>query len=355
MKRQKMTRAAGRVLLALVASFALVMAGCSQPGDGYEGDDGNNTEQNGGDGNNTNGGGGGNTNTGGGNGQQTGGGNGDGNGQQTGGGSGDGDGGDNGGNTGNGGGSGSGEVDDSKDTFGEVNWGPEYLPNSFGDTAIQNKYKMHIKTDTENPKVDIIQKYKDTEASIYVNCGGIPVDTSLGSNNFAVVGSGLYLYLTNFTAKETKFIITVAGKEYESYVYNADGMGTDDKTVAPDEDEDDEPEEPVDVPEGLTWDNNDKVTVLEGYKVYVGNPEVLDKNNNNGDIQIKNWDGEDGIYFACKNAVELSCSLKNSAVQNATVLVYLSNFAESEETAFKLFCDGQESVCVVLNENVTTE
>ncbi|MCH5295654.1 MAG: hypothetical protein J1F14_07140 [Treponema sp.] len=225
MKRQKMTRAAGRVLLALVASFALVMAGCGQPGDDYDGDDKNKTEQTDGDGNNTNGGGGGNTNTGSGdgNGQQTGGNTGDNGGNA--GGSGDGDGGDNG----NGGGSGSGEVDDSKDTFGVVSWGDiDFLGDGVEGEELGQKYKIHIETNAANPEATNLKKVaaSNDNASIHVVCGSANIITSLGKGNFSTSGADLYLYLTNFKAKETRFTITDNGTEYTCYVYYADGTGT---------------------------------------------------------------------------------------------------------------------------------
>lgn len=214
MKRQKMTRAAGRVLLALVASFALVMAGCSQPGDEYEGDDKNKTEQPG-DGNGDTSGGG----------QQNGDGNGDtnggGNGQQTGGDNGNGGGNDN--DNGNTGGSGSTDSE-----FG-IDWNSEsWLPNGIAGEELGQKYKIYIETDSQSPRANELQKSaaSNDNASIHVICGSSNIITSLGKGNFLTSSANLYLYLTNFTAKETKFTITDDGTEYTCYVYYADGTGT---------------------------------------------------------------------------------------------------------------------------------
>ena len=353
MKRQKMTRAAGRVLLALVASFALVMAGCSQPGDGYEGDDKNKTEQTDGDGNNTNGGGNGNTNTGGGNGN-TNTGSGDGNGQQTGG-DGQQTGGGNDNDNGNAGGAGS-----TNSEF-DIGWNPEWwLQNSTGNDSYKEKYMLYIK-DGEGFTIDTMRPDND-RICVYIACpGGGVVKTSLGKDNFRTDGAQLFIYMDTFTAVETKFIITVGGNDYESYMYYADGTEkTADRTDAPDEEEEEIPPEYVEVPEGINWDDDSDSTVTTlpggatGYKIYVpASQDVIERVDN---IQTPDWGKEQGIYIACMEG-GIKCSLGNNySVQGAGILLHLSNFDAARDTAFKLSCGNRnEIICVVRNENFEAE
>lgn len=343
MKRQKMTRAAGRVLLALVASFALVMAGCSQPGDGYEGDDGNNTEQNG-DGNNTNGGGGGNTNTGSGdgNGQQTGG-----NGQQTGGdgqqtgGDGQqtgGDGQQTGGGSGNGGGSEEGL---------EIEWGPiAYLGDGVAGEELGNKYKMHIKTDTQSPRANELQKVSasNDNASIHVVCGSANIITSLGKGNFSTTGADLYLYLTNFKAKETRFTITDNGTEYTCYVYYADGTGTEVIAIEYSNDPVVGDDGNIDW-SGETWLGDGVGGVTNQYKI-IASVGIVDNIQKSG-IAVKA-----AIYIRAFPSTFSSCSLAEDeyAGQGDFVYLYIDAFTYKETKFTITLQDGSENEFWVYND-----
>lgn len=104
-----------------------------------------------------------------------------------------------------------------------IDWSSyEWLGDGAGGGAYAEKYKMAVAEG--QTAVNIQQPGFAAEAGIYSYFPVALSSCSLAANECVLEGSGIVMYLSAFTAKETKVVVTDANNtEYICYVYYADG------------------------------------------------------------------------------------------------------------------------------------
>lgn len=107
----------------------------------------------------------------------------------------------------------------------------EWIANGVPGKDYTDKYKFYCegsginKNNIQNPAS--VSNFNDC---IHLQCPGTITSCSLGTENYSSQGTGLFVYLKAFTARETEFTVTCDnGQTYTCYVYYA---GTD-ETVLP--------------------------------------------------------------------------------------------------------------------------
>lgn len=105
-----------------------------------------------------------------------------------------------------------------------IDWSAyDYLGDGAGEGAYSNKYKVAAAFGQN--VVNIQPSLNGGIASIYTYFSAAVTGCSLESDQYAVNGAGVYLYLSAFSAKETAVTVTAGGVEYEFTVYYEDGTG----------------------------------------------------------------------------------------------------------------------------------
>ena len=104
-------------------------------------------------------------------------------------------------------------VDDTDTT---IDWsGIGFAGDGAGGGAYSNKYKFYC--DVENVSLVNIQESFGTEAGLLCNFPAALSSSSL--SGYAVQGAGALLYLSSFTAKETKFTVTDTNEQHTHVMY----------------------------------------------------------------------------------------------------------------------------------------
>ena len=96
-----------------------------------------------------------------------------------------------------------------------------FLGDGAGGGAYTNKYKVDA---AFGQKVVNVQLDGDKPA-IYSSFGAPVTSCTLPADQYRIEGSGIYLYLTAFTAKETTVSVESGGAAYDFKVFYADGTG----------------------------------------------------------------------------------------------------------------------------------
>ena len=116
-----------------------------------------------------------------------------------------------------------------------IDWNAyDYLGDGAGEGAYSNKYK--VAAAFGQTVVNIQPSLNGGIASIYTYFSAAITDCSLETDQYALNGAGIYLYLSAFSAKETAVTVTAGGLDYAFTVFYADGTGE----VTPGGDDDDE-------------------------------------------------------------------------------------------------------------------
>lgn len=103
--------------------------------------------------------------------------------------------------------------------------------------------------------------------------------------------------------------------------------------------------------EGIDWNSVSFVPGSTQYKV--GALSASDLPNNVVNIQKPGWAEEQGIYMTFPLADQLSCSV-DAAISGTGMVVYLSNFQSSEETAVTVSWNGGSRTFYVYNNSLMT-
>lgn len=219
------------------------------------------------------------------------------------------------------------------------------------------KYKLYIQSPKSGkPVLDIIRISDDEKAepAIHINVTGAgKMSCSLPEGTHVAKDAIYTLYLSAFTAQETKFTITDDNGKYLCYVYFKDGTGKKSYGTFDDVEEPREEVPPVDDDGNINWDGIDFITDGAGggiynnkYKVY--GPDLEEIVN----IQDPGWEGQTGPGIYVKAAVTIkTCSLGEDRseyyIQGGGIILYLTTF-ESKVTEFTITdVNGKEIDCAV--------
>ena len=219
-----------------------------------------------------------------------------------------------------------------------MGWAYDLAPNTnFGSQNLQWK-----EIDGVNPPANVVnvQSYMGHDC-LYITFSDAGFNRDYiggGAVVYTNEGAQAWLQLESFTNENTDVLFYQTGSttdvRWGLRIYNAAAGGG----STPD-------------PGTIDWSTVDFVPGSTQYKV--GALSASDLPNEVVNVQKPGWAEEQGIYMTFPSADQLSCTV-DAAISGAGMVVYLSNFQSTEETAVTVSWNGGSRTFYVYNNNLMT-